>query len=88
MRTPLFWRRAFAALIAGIACIATAGGFIASAAVPGFPENITVLPDRDFASVEGYEQRVVNPDLLGTPIARRSISAIPGPLTLAPRPIV
>jgi hypothetical protein len=31
------------------------------------------------------EQRVVNPDLTGTSIARRDIRAVPGPLTAAPK---
>jgi len=33
--------------------ISTVGVF---AAVPVFPDNIVVFPDRDFVSVEGYEQ--------------------------------
>ena len=28
----------------------------ASAAVPTFPDNVVVFPDRDFVSVEGYER--------------------------------
>lgn len=32
-------------------------GSPASAAVPAFPDNIVVFPDRDFVSVEGYEDR-------------------------------
>ena len=27
----------------------------ANAAVPAFPDNIVVFPDRDFVSIEGYE---------------------------------
>ena len=44
----------------GVALAVVAAGSLvwatpASAAVPAFPENIVVFPDRDFVSIEGYE---------------------------------
>ena len=36
----------------------TAGAIVASAAVPEFPNNLVVFPDRDFLTVEGYQDRV------------------------------
>jgi Fibronectin type III domain/Chitobiase/beta-hexosaminidase C-terminal domain len=36
----------------------TAGAIVASAATPEFPNNLVVFPDRDFLSVEGYQDRV------------------------------
>lgn len=50
--------------LAGAAVAALSAGFVvavpsgADAAVPTFPDNIIVFPDRDFVSVEGYEDRV------------------------------
>ena len=39
--------------------LAVAGtSVVASAAVPAFPDNIVVFPDRDFITVEGYQQHV------------------------------
>jgi Fibronectin type III domain/Chitobiase/beta-hexosaminidase C-terminal domain len=51
-------RRAAAVAIGAAASVASAGGIVASAAVPTFPENITVFPNRDFISVEGYQDHV------------------------------
>lgn len=55
-RHPLFVRRialgTTGALIAGVGMLAGATG--AAAAVPTFPDNLLVFPDRDFVSVEGY----------------------------------
>jgi hypothetical protein len=50
--------------LVGGATTALAAGFMvavpgsANAAVPTFPDNIIVFPDRDFVSVEGYEDHV------------------------------
>ena len=50
-----FNRRVAAALVAGVAATAGAGAIVASAAVPAFPDNLVVFPDRDFISVEGFQ---------------------------------
>ena len=58
---PLFHsKRAKAAMIVvgGLAPLATIGAFAASAAVPAFPDNIVVFPDRDFVTVEGYQNHL------------------------------
>jgi hypothetical protein len=49
-----------AAVVAGgvLAAAATTGAFVASAAVPTFPDNLVVFPDRDFITVEGYQDRI------------------------------
>ncbi|MFD1946929.1 fibronectin type III domain-containing protein [Nocardioides aestuarii] len=50
-------RRAFTSAILTIGLALTPLAFIAdsaSAAVPQFPDNIVIFPDRDFVSVEGY----------------------------------
>jgi len=49
-------RATFVEIIAGVAGIATVCILVGSAAVPTFPNNIAVFPDRDFVSIEGYEQ--------------------------------
>src|SRR4051794_16666681 len=46
--------RIAAMLIAGLAIIGALGAIVASAAVPKFPDNLVVFPDRDFISVEGF----------------------------------
>ena len=51
-------KRAGAAALGGVAALATAGAFVASAAVPTFPDNIVVFPDRDFVTVEGYQDHL------------------------------
>src|SRR3954451_25274312 len=43
-----------ALLVAGLAIIGALGAIVASAAVPTFPDNLVVFPDRDFISVEGF----------------------------------
>jgi hypothetical protein len=45
-----------AVLAASLAVVGTAGP--ASAAVPAFPDNIVAFPNRDFVSVEGYQDHV------------------------------
>jgi len=49
-----------AAVVAGgvLAAAGTTGAFVASAAVPTFPDNLVVFPDRDFITIEGYQDRV------------------------------
>src|SRR3954451_13544885 len=44
--------------IGAVASAASAGGIVASAAVPTFPNNLVVFPNRDFVSVEGYQDHV------------------------------
>jgi hypothetical protein len=51
-------RVAMTAVAGAIAAGATAAGFVADAAVPAFPDNLVVFPDRDFISVEGYQTHV------------------------------
>src|SRR3954471_16304248 len=51
------------ALLAGGLAVATATGGIlvaetASAAVPTFPDNVVVFPDRDFVTIEGYQDHI------------------------------
>ena len=47
-------------VLAGLTAAALAAGTgvllpgIASAAVPVFPDNITIFPDRDFVSIDGF----------------------------------
>ena len=49
-------KRPIAALvIAVLAVIGGLGAIVASAAVPTFPDNLVVFPDRDFISVEGFQ---------------------------------
>lgn len=56
--------RALRRTLVGGAAVALSAGFMvavptsADAAVPTFPDNIVVFPDRDFVSVEGYENHV------------------------------
>ncbi len=49
-----------AAVVAGgvLAVAGTTGAFVASAAVPTFPDNLVVFPDRDFITIEGYQDRI------------------------------
>src|SRR4051794_1466531 len=51
-------RRTAAIAIGAVASVASAGGIVASAAVPTFPNNLVVFPNRDFVSVEGYQDHV------------------------------
>jgi hypothetical protein len=44
-----------AAVVVALLTIGAAGAMIASAAVPTFPDNLVVFPDRDFISVEGFQ---------------------------------
>jgi hypothetical protein len=47
-----------ASVAAGLATMASVGAFVASAAVPAFPDNVVVFPDRDFVSLEGFQNHV------------------------------
>jgi hypothetical protein len=46
------------AVAGAIAAGATAAGFVADAAVPKFPDNVVVFPDRDFVTIEGYQNHI------------------------------
>ncbi len=61
--------------------IVSAGPFghanVASAAVPTFPDNVVVFPDRDFVTIEGYQDQIGNSATVtvtrnGTASGRRS----------------
>jgi hypothetical protein len=61
--TPRLSRRTGRVLVAGALAVASATGGVlvaqtASAAVPVFPDNLLVFPDRDFISIEGYQDHV------------------------------
>jgi hypothetical protein len=58
-------KRAAAAVVlaGGLAPLAT-GALVASAAVPAFPDNLVVFPDRDFITVEGFQSRIGETALL------------------------
>jgi hypothetical protein len=51
-------RRAAGVIIGGLAAMGTTGALVASAAIPTAPDNIVVFPDRDFLSLEGYQDYV------------------------------
>ena len=53
-----FTKRTTAAALGSIASLATVGAIVASAAVPTFPDNVVVFPDRDFVTIEGYQDHV------------------------------
>src|SRR4051794_7313977 len=57
--TPTSRRRLVVALV-GVALAATAalGAVGASAAPPAFPNNVVVFPDRDFITIEGYQNHI------------------------------
>ena len=43
-------------LVAGIALIGPFTAGVANAVVPAFPDNITIFPDRDFVSIDGFAE--------------------------------
>jgi chitodextrinase len=56
-------RRTGRAFVAGSLAVASVTGGVlfagaANAAVPSFPDNVVVFPDRDFVTVEGYQDHV------------------------------
>src|SRR5215212_7002828 len=57
-------RRTTAIAIGAVASVASAGGIVASAAVPEFPNNLVVFPNRDFVTVEGYQDHIGETALL------------------------
>src|SRR3954471_8081890 len=57
-RRQLNRRVAMTAVAGAIAAGATAAGFVADAAVPSFPNNVVVFPDRDFVTIEGYQTHI------------------------------
>ena len=67
-RRPVIRSRRPAAMIGiGLVSIAAAGAAIggaASAAVPAFPNNLVVFPNRDFVTVEGYQDHIGETALL------------------------
>src|SRR4029079_955565 len=52
-------RRMAVAMVAGIAATgATGAAIVAEAAPPAFPNNVVVFPDRDFVTIEGYQNHI------------------------------
>jgi hypothetical protein len=52
-------RRVAVTAVAGLAASGVAGSAImADAAVPSFPNNVVVFPDRDFVTIEGYQTHI------------------------------
>jgi len=52
-------RRVALTAVAGMAASAAAGAaIVADAAVPSFPNNLVVFPDRDFVTIEGYQTHI------------------------------
>ena len=51
-------RRAAAILALGLVPMAGTAAYVANAAVPAFPDNIVIFPDRDFVTVEGFQDHV------------------------------
>jgi hypothetical protein len=51
-------RRVVPLLITGVAATGAAGAIVADAAPPNFPDNVVVFPDRDFVTIEGYQNHI------------------------------
>ena len=52
-------RRMAVAMVAGIAATGAMGAaIVAQAAPPAFPNNVVVFPDRDFVTIEGYQNHI------------------------------
>ncbi len=51
-------RRVVPLLITGVAATAATGAIVADAAPPAFPNNVVVFPDRDFVTIEGYQNHI------------------------------
>ncbi|MEN3301071.1 fibronectin type III domain-containing protein [Pseudonocardia sp.] len=51
-------RRVVTALVTGVATAGAVGAIVADAAPPAFPDNIVVFPDRDFITIEGYQNHI------------------------------
>lgn len=59
-RTGRRWlnRRVVATVATGLVAAGAATAIVASAAVPSFPDNVVVFPDRDFITIEGYQNHI------------------------------
>ncbi len=57
-RLPKKRTMAALAVVGATALTATIGGLTATAAVPSFPNNLVVFPDRDFVTIEGYQDHL------------------------------
>src|SRR3954470_15919603 len=53
-----FNKRVAALLVGGVAAAGASGAIVASAAPPAFPDNVVVFPDRDFVTIEGYQNHI------------------------------
>src|SRR4051794_31226083 len=51
-------RRVVTTLVTGVAAAGAAGAIVADAAPPAFPDNVVVFPDRDFITIEGYQNHI------------------------------
>jgi hypothetical protein len=51
-------RRVVPLLVTGFAATGAAGAIVADAAPPAFPDNVVVFPDRDFVTIEGYQNHI------------------------------
>ncbi len=51
-------RRVVPLLITGVAATAATGAIVADPAPPAFPNNVVVFPDRDFVTIEGYQNHI------------------------------
>jgi hypothetical protein len=51
-------RRVVTTLVTGVAAAGAAGAIVADAAPPAFPDNVVVFPDRDFVTIEGYQNHI------------------------------
>src|SRR3954447_25048927 len=58
-------KRTAAAVTAGIASIGGVTAVVAQAAVPTFPHNIVVFPDRDFITLQGYQDAPAGSSWIG-----------------------
>jgi hypothetical protein len=55
---PRLSKLVVALLAATLAVLGAVGAILASAAVPTFPDNILIFPNRDFVSVQGYQDHI------------------------------
>jgi hypothetical protein len=51
-------RRVVPILVAGVASAGAVGAIVADAAPPAFPDNVVVFPNRDFVTIEGYQNHI------------------------------
>jgi hypothetical protein len=59
-RVPGSWlsKRTAAVLISSATVLGAGGAIVANAAPPEFPNNVVVFPDRDFVTIEGYQNHI------------------------------